>query len=735
MSKEVDAQRAELSAYMSEGARQTRAPYDPAFLKGSDVYPQLAQVFEQSCAYCETSLDDDAYGHIHLHRPAGFAADADGQTHRLHYLWLAFEWQNMLPVCAFCERAKGNMFPLDGERGDLHASIAQLNVAERPLLIDPCLDDPSDHLSFSPTGWAEARSRRGDATIRLFDLNRQDLIRARLAVFGTLAEQMDNWPPFSGDGVANPKRVFFGPHAGAATLALFDWCKSAVPEAKEWQGHTALVDFLARVAPDERQNLVRAFNSGASTAQVSTMPIKPATTLRKAPKKQRSGKSASRPSRAVKLANLPLASNPIRSVRIRNFKALKDIEFQLPLKVDDPSLVPSMLILGENATGKSSVLEALALTLLGTQETAALDKLLGDEDIRPDAYLHREDFEDWTTVSSDPLTVDVTYASADAVSRFKGLPEATTFQGDQDTAKILLAYGPRRFFTNKPRRRFRAPAYRVRSLFDPMDVIANPVDWLNSLDDETFDAAARALREILMLDRSAMFARVDGRVIIETESGRTPLSEMSVGYKSVIAMAADIMREMFYHYDNLEYASAVVLIDEIETHLHPRWKMRIMGLLRRAFPRVQFIATTHDPLCLKGMYAGEVFVLQRSTDDQMIETLRDLPDPQGMRAEQILTSEFFGLGSTDPDTDAKLARYHNLTRKQNLSDAEQRELDQLRSALSDRMAVGDTIQDQIVAEALKKAAIDPIEPLAKIQGSSRNQMVSDLLSAFRSGSE
>ena len=110
------------------------------------------------------------------------------------------------------------------------------------------------------------------------------------------------------------------------------------------------------------------------------------------------------------------------------------------------------------------------------------------------------------------------------------------------------------------------------------------------------------------------------------------------------------------HGSNLETAHGVVLVDEIETHLHPRWKMRVMSSLREAFPRIQFIVTTHDPLCVRGMDDGEVIVLVRNELGGII-TLADLPDVSGMRSEQLLTSEYFGLSSTiDPDVQLEIAR-------------------------------------------------------------------------------
>jgi predicted ATP-binding protein involved in virulence len=56
----------------------------------------------------------------------------------------------------------------------------------------------------------------------------------------------------------------------------------------------------------------------------------------------------------------------------------------------------------------------------------------------------------------------------------------------------------------------------------------------------------------------------------------SPLNRLSEGYKTIVATGVDVMREMLRYWPDLERARGVVLIDEVETHLHPRWKMRIM---------------------------------------------------------------------------------------------------------------------------------------------------------------
>ena len=420
------------------------------------------------------------------------------------------------------------------------------------------------------------------------------------------------------------------------------------------------------------------------------------------------------------------AERPLSSVHIRNFKALASIDLDLPPRIDNPDLAPCMLVLGENATGKSSVLEAVALALVGTKEAGNLDGLIAAEAVRPDEFMHRPDTVNWDVVAKVPLSVSVRFQGVDRPATITGTAGDSAFGGTADPSKVILGYGPRRYFPREPSRRFRAPARRIRSLFDPMATIANPIGWLRDLryrDPAKFDAAARALRIVLMLRDDALIDADGERLMIETAQGRTPLEKLSVGYKSILAMAIDIIRELFTHYDNLENAYAVVLIDEIETHLHPRWKLRIVGLLRQAFPKVQFILTTHDPLCLRGMYAGEVFVLRRSETDNAVETLLELPSVQGMRAEQILTSEFFGLGSTDPVTDAKVERYQYLTTRRSLNAEENDERLRLAVEIEDRMMVGDTLEQQTHAEAARRADLDAPISLTKVQDGERRRMI------------
>ena len=98
-------------------------------------------------------------------------------------------------------------------------------------------------------------------------------------------------------------------------------------------------------------------------------------------------------------------------------------------------------------------------------------------------------------------------------------------------------------------------------------------------------------------------------------------------------------------------AEGTVLLDEIELHLHPQWKIKIVDKLRSLFPRVRFVMTTHDPLCLRGLKESESFVLRKHEGRGRVEALALRLRP-GISLEELLTGGWFELGTThDSETE------------------------------------------------------------------------------------
>ena len=376
---------------------------------------------------------------------------------------------------------------------------------------------------------------------------------------------------------------------------------------------------------------------------------------------------------------LSLESAEIREVEIANFRAIDHLRLHLDA---DSGAGSWLMLLGENAAGKSSVLQAIALALADEEAIRALP-------VDHHSLLR-------TGAEEGFVRVSLTGSRRERELRFGA--ELDSFVLSGYPGKIVVAgYGSTRLL---PRRSEGPMAVSgVEGLFDPFVPLARPGDWLPEVSAKEFDTIAMALKPLLNLREDDELRRVsDG---IELLRGRRPLllSHLSDGYQAMAGFGLDMMRVFIQHWGSIEAAEGIVLVDELGTHLHPRWQMKVTGSLRESFPRVQFIATTHDPLCLRGLKDGEVAVLRQS-DDRTYALQDDLPPVAGLAVDQLLTSEHFGLGSTlDPKLETLLDRYYDLRAKHGLSPAERKELEGLSAEFAQQRLLGTTMRERLALEA------------------------------------
>ncbi|MBA5640259.1 AAA family ATPase [Duganella sp. LX20W] len=409
-----------------------------------------------------------------------------------------------------------------------------------------------------------------------------------------------------------------------------------------------------------------------------------------------------------------LRASQVERIRIRNFKGIAQLDLEIP-SLQDERGVPCMMLLGENSTGKSTALQAIALALMGQKMRLRIG--VSPEDRMP------RDVAGWQLEDTVTPEVILEFDTGEPI-KFQIDPLTRRFVGEEHPSIVLFSFGSRRFFGKEViRRQTTSP---VRSLFDPFAKLQHPGRWIQTLAPEAFNALARAMREVLILREDDKIERdAAGRLFVRANGRDTPLEGLSDGYRSLMAMVLDIMRGMIDNWGDLENARGLVLIDEIETHLHPRWKLRVMSALRRAMPNVQFIATTHDPLCLRGMHDGEVQVFVRD-EDQQVALLKGLPDVRGLRAEQLLTSDYFGLASTaDPEVEDALERLVIPFASNNL----QRNRDH--GTLRSFQWLGDTPFEQIVNEAFKRFIDEDIAARQVDRRQVREEAVNDLLVRLR----
>lgn len=186
-------------------------------------------------------------------------------------------------------------------------------------------------------------------------------------------------------------------------------------------------------------------------------------------------------------------------------------------------------------------------------------------------------------------------------------------------------------------------------------------------------------------------SRVGRQVEVKTPFGWVRIGDMSLGYKSLIAWVVDFASRM-YHYHRTKpnpfIQPAVVLIDELDLHLHPRWQRRVIGYLTKKFPNTQFIATAHSPLIVQAAEDANLVLLKRKRSQVIIENEPDTI--RNWRIDQILTSDLFGLSSARSEkTERLMTQRRKLLEKPKLSVADRKKLEALENKM-DYIPVAET---------------------------------------------
>ena len=143
------------------------------------------------------------------------------------------------------------------------------------------------------------------------------------------------------------------------------------------------------------------------------------------------------------------------------------------------------------------------------------------------------------------------------------------------------------------------------------------------------------------------------------------LPSLGLGSRTLIAWMADLASRMVERYpDSADPLAepAIVLVDEIDLHLHPKWQRQLVGELTKRFPAAQFIVTAHSPLVVQAAEDANLAVLRRQGDRVAIDN--DVDQIRNWRLDQIYTSELFGLPSARPPRfDAAMKRREEILSK------------------------------------------------------------------------
>ena len=365
-----------------------------------------------------------------------------------------------------------------------------------------------------------------------------------------------------------------------------------------------------------------------------------------------------------------------KSAHIFHFKCFEEAEIELnyPDKRGEhtPHLANVNLILGDNGAGKSSILRAIAIGMLAPvlMESGFVPFRLARRTSKEEAFLKvfaqlGENDTLREQSSSDELELVAKIAQVPSrpdIDRIHQDRSHTTALNDlvfdeSSHAFFVVGYGATRriemgdFVPSEARQKRGKHYARVASLFED-HVALRPLSVL-------FEAMAGRKKEAVALMNKILPDEVTLKAQIAKDSKgftvlhrntRTPFSALSDGYRSFIAMIADLVGhlvEVCPKDTKLEDCPGIVLIDEIDLHLHPSWQRRVIADFSRGFPKLQFIFTSHSPLIVNSLQNMNVFLTEYDSNDAA--TIKQLGErTYGRGVDQILLSSFFGLSSVRP---------------------------------------------------------------------------------------
>lgn len=382
----------------------------------------------------------------------------------------------------------------------------------------------------------------------------------------------------------------------------------------------------------------------------------------------------------------------IKKIILNDIRGFKNLEFDL--QRPDGSYAGWTVFTGDNGSGKSTLLKAIAVALTGKDVARALQPSFhrwireGAESTEATIELEivpEQNVDSFTekgqTAYKKPLSAKICIKNTGKETAIEVLTNSKKTLAERGlwaldaTGWFSCGYGPfRRVFGASPeatRLMVGRTTERFVTMFQEAASLYEVDQWLRNLNHKSLEgkteekAQLDLLMEILrddLMPNQITIDRVDsdGLWLKDRNGLQLAWSEMSDGYRAALALLADILRHLMNTY-GLEglterdeqnkiviKRSGVVLIDEIDAHLHPEWQRDIGFWLKRHFPNLQFLVTTHSPLICQAADPNGLFVLPEPGSDAEPRALdeEDYNKVIASRPDTILLTPAFGLQNT-----------------------------------------------------------------------------------------
>jgi predicted ATP-binding protein involved in virulence len=372
----------------------------------------------------------------------------------------------------------------------------------------------------------------------------------------------------------------------------------------------------------------------------------------------------------------------LKNMHVSNFRCYEELDITF-----NPSF---NILLGINGTGKTAILEAIRIAMgslfseLDKVENKISSPNIATDDVRlhhgekqyevcirssieVEKYLNPKSCQhiEWSRFVKQ-LGGNTRYDNPKDIKAVSAKIQSIIRRGEAKTVPLIAYYSTDRFKKEKKNTGLNSNGSRLRGYYNALDSATNTWFFLNIYKTETlWELQHNKKSELLAAVSSAVAACVDDcrkiyhdvkedQLIIQLSNDELiPFHMLSDGVRSVLAMVMELSFRSYLLNPHLGEdaplgTNGIVLIDEIDLHLHPEWQKKIVNDLMTAFPLIQFIVTTHAPLVVGSLKKGEIFCIK---DKQAY----DFPIQYGKDANSILN--VMGTDEMDRLLKNKLTNY------------------------------------------------------------------------------
>jgi AAA domain, putative AbiEii toxin, Type IV TA system/AAA domain len=358
----------------------------------------------------------------------------------------------------------------------------------------------------------------------------------------------------------------------------------------------------------------------------------------------------------------------IASIELKNIRGFENLVLDFEARRSaDPTLGNTAVIIGQNGTNKSTLLRSIALGLASSEDAAAMLSA-------PMGSLVRNGASEASISVVLRVGGDEIVCKKELVSDPEGRDRLAYVLGSdaERFSMLVCGYGAGRGVTGTDSGR----SYRlwdgVATLFDYRAALLSPELTLRRLRD-FLGERGHYEKTIRAISRMVGFEDQNTQIVVGKGGGGikfsgsgigtdVPLEGLADGYRVAFNWIVDIYgRALSRDWITREGSiAALVLIDEIDQHLHPELQVRVVSELERTFPDSTFIVTTHSPLVALGCNPSQLVPLQRK--GQTVTALSRVPDYRGFSPEEMLSNDrLFGTEALNPEFQALVDKRNELS--------------------------------------------------------------------------